>query len=149
MEQKALLWFEYAEVDLETAIMASKQYPPRLWSGIVCYHCQQAVEKYLKGYLIGIGEKPQKTHDLQLLRGMCERRNPYFGHPDLLNVCEYLTQFGVPARYPDEIEILDTDIPRALKAAKTVEQFEPIQKAFAELREVVEAEETDEDDLEP
>ena len=33
----------------------------------VCFHCQQAVEKLLKGYLACLGQSPPVTHDLLLL----------------------------------------------------------------------------------
>lgn len=151
MDKAALLWFEYAGVDWENARWSSKQHPQRLWGGNICFHCQQSAEKYLKGYLVGIGEQNiPRTHDLQVLRKICAKHNSFFAHPDLDRACDILSPYGVPARYPNEIEILDSDVSRALRAAKVVEQFEPIRKAFEELREAVEeAEESEgEDDLE-
>jgi len=34
---------------------------------IICYHCQQSGEKYLKGYLVLKDVEPPKTHDLRVL----------------------------------------------------------------------------------
>ena len=33
------------------------------WS-VICFHCQQAAEKYLKAFLVQRGLKPERTHDL-------------------------------------------------------------------------------------
>ena len=38
---------------------------------IVCYHCQQCVEKYLKVYLIAQGSTPLRSHDLEDLLNLC------------------------------------------------------------------------------
>ena len=37
----------------------------------IAFHCQQAVEKVLKGALALHGVAPPKTHDLGLLRDLC------------------------------------------------------------------------------
>jgi HEPN domain-containing protein len=39
---------------------------------IICFHCQQAVEKYLKGFLILYDVESERTHDLNLLCGLCK-----------------------------------------------------------------------------
>jgi len=38
---------------------------------IICYHCQQSVEKYLKVYIDLNGDKVIRTHDLKLLNKRC------------------------------------------------------------------------------
>lgn len=42
-------WFAIAEKDLKSAKILFEH---DVDYGIVCFHCQQAIEKYLKGYLI-------------------------------------------------------------------------------------------------
>ena len=37
----------------------------------VCFHCQQAVEKYLKAFLISIGIDIIKTHNIEFLLSEC------------------------------------------------------------------------------
>ena len=55
-------WFRFADMDLDTAEVLQSIRPNHF--EIICFHCQQAVEKYLKGYLIFSGvEKPPKIHD--------------------------------------------------------------------------------------
>ena len=54
-------WFEYAANDLRAAAhMFENMHPKPL--EIVCYHCQQCVEKALKGYLINHLDKPMFKH---------------------------------------------------------------------------------------
>jgi HEPN domain-containing protein len=70
-------WFTFADMDLDSAEYLQGMQPQPL--EIICYHCQQSSEKYLKGYLIYIGViEPPKTHDLDDLCKMCkEARRRY------------------------------------------------------------------------
>jgi HEPN domain-containing protein len=73
----------------------------RTGSEIICFHCQQAAEKWLKGYRVymGIAEIP-KTHELNKLRDACADFDPRF--EEIAEECDFLMQFGVTPRYPDE-----------------------------------------------
>ncbi len=51
----AMEWFKFAEEDLSSAEFLLNKRPVPL--EIICYHCQQSSEKYLKGYIILNGEK--------------------------------------------------------------------------------------------
>ena len=56
-------WFEFADMDLASAEYLCGMRPQPL--EIICYHCQQSAEKYLKGYLIYKGVmEPPKIHNL-------------------------------------------------------------------------------------
>lgn len=57
-------WFEYAERDLESARILLTH---KGLEDVVATHIQQAVEKYLKGYLIYRGWELIKTHDIEHL----------------------------------------------------------------------------------
>ncbi|MBN2547258.1 MAG: HEPN domain-containing protein [Spirochaetes bacterium] len=65
----------------------------------VCFHAQQAIEKYMKGALIYFGKEISRTHDLiKLLNDLKD----YI--PDLAafaNDLENINVFGVEIRYPD------------------------------------------------
>ena len=90
---------------------------------IICYHCQQSAEKILKSFLVSNKIDPPKTHDLQLLRKMCEDINDKFQL--LYDVCKDLNPYGVQPRYPNEIEVLEIDAENALKSVqKMIEFFE-------------------------
>ncbi len=92
-------WIEKAEGDVRTARRESKVDHLPNWDA-VCFHAQQAVEKYLKGLLQQEGISFIKTHDLIIL---LEQLLPVF--PDLENLyddLEWLTVFAVEVRYPGE-----------------------------------------------
>jgi len=65
---------------------------------IICFHSQQAVEKYLKMYLVLKGQDPAKTHHIGILLEECTKVNPDFV---ALQDVEYLTDYAVSLRYPD------------------------------------------------
>ena len=58
-------WVGKAENDITAARLLLKGKP--LLSDEVCFHCQQAIEKYFKGLLAEQGMPIQKTHDLTIL----------------------------------------------------------------------------------
>jgi len=62
-------WLELADADrnaVETCISAGSSL-----RGIAAFHCQQAVEKLLKGFLTLAGKRSRKTHSLAQLEGEC------------------------------------------------------------------------------
>ena len=64
---------------------------------IVCYHCQQAVEKYLKGLLVLREVSFPKTHDLRILLELAGKHSALRIHPaEVLPLNRYL----VEGRYP-------------------------------------------------
>ncbi len=65
----------------------------------VCFHCQQAVEKYLKAYLISNGKEIKKTHNIEFLLSECEDFDSEFAEIDPKNVSD----FGVEIRYPGDL----------------------------------------------
>jgi len=58
-------WVNIADRDLIAAEQGLKVYP--ILSEIVCFHCQQAAEKYLKAYLVKHQVEFQKTHSIMSL----------------------------------------------------------------------------------
>jgi HEPN domain-containing protein len=62
-------WIEIADNDFDSAILLNEAV--RKHHEIICYHCSQAVEKYLKGYLVSMNIVPKKTHDLRFLNSLC------------------------------------------------------------------------------
>jgi HEPN domain-containing protein len=47
--ETTLEWFSFADADLDSALILNNAY--RKHDAIICYHCEQAVEKYLKAFL--------------------------------------------------------------------------------------------------
>jgi hypothetical protein len=73
-------WFRKADSDYDTARhMLLEYYPMQI--EIICFHCQQAVEKWLKGYLIySVVDEPPKIHELNRLCDMCHGYSAKFSN---------------------------------------------------------------------
>jgi HEPN domain-containing protein len=71
------------------------------WS-VVCFHAQQAAEKYLKALLVSRGVRVERTHDLEYLLDACLPLSPALGA--VLPDCQTLSAYAVDARYPDVME---------------------------------------------
>jgi len=113
-------WFRFANMDLETAEYIQGKRPQPL--EIICYHCQQSAEKYLKGYLVYKKIEPPKTHDLVDLNDMCADIDKQFNN--INKACGALTRYGVQPRYPNELGITENDMRKALEYAKQIRDFE-------------------------
>jgi Uncharacterized conserved protein related to C-terminal domain of eukaryotic chaperone, SACSIN len=62
------------------------------------YHCQQTVEKALKGYLVYCDQPFDKTHDLEILTRQAVSRNA--GFAEWLETALELTPYATLYRYP-------------------------------------------------
>ena len=88
---------------------------------ILCFHCQQAVEKYLKTYLISKLIKAPKTHDIAILLEICKKIDTEFA---VLSDVSYLSEYAVELRYPDDFYIPDKgELEKAYKKAVMVKEF--------------------------
>ena len=67
-----LPWVQRAENDITTARYLSENIHPGPIE-IICFHCQQAAEKYLKAFLVWNDQEPSKTHDLIELAKLCTK----------------------------------------------------------------------------
>jgi HEPN domain-containing protein len=66
----------------------------------LCFHCQQAAEKYLKALLQELGLTVPRTH---MLRDLVDLIVPHHGELNSLRRgAKFLTRFAVEARYPGE-----------------------------------------------
>ncbi len=63
-KEQAGAWFERGAHDIETAQLLLDN---QGYTDIIAFHIHQAVEKYLKGYLVYSGRKHHDTHELKLL----------------------------------------------------------------------------------
>jgi len=112
-------WLRYAEDDLESAEILIRQHRKSL--NIICYHCQQAAEKYLKGFLVSQDISFEKTHDLLKILRACQEVDPCFSH--IAKDCIQLNPYSVFTRYPSEIELIDLDAFSALECARNIKEF--------------------------
>jgi HEPN domain-containing protein len=100
---------------------------------IICYHCQQSVEKSLKAFLCANDIKIEKIHETGTLCQNCIDLDSDFS--DYLERCDALAAYATHTRYPVRIEIANTDADRALLVAKAVYDFvkQKIDSMFEEL----------------
>lgn len=88
---------------------------------IICYHCQQSAEKYLKGYIALKGGKLINTHDLTLLNRMCIEYDSEF--QDIEDDTIELVDYGVQVRYPFNLEIEEYNMKKAIESAVKIKEF--------------------------
>lgn len=118
-------WLAVAEIDRQTVAPCMAADPPLRASA--AFHCQQAVEKLLKGFLVLAAKRFRKTHSLAQLGAAAQPPDsrpcgPFRGFPDiaeLVAVAENWTAWAVAYRYPlaevaHEPEPDDDELQRAL-----------------------------------
>jgi len=67
----------------------------------ICFHCQQAVEKLFKTYLVSKNVEFEKIHDLELLLKLYSKQDEEFKNLNIGN----LTDYSAEVRYPDDFYI--------------------------------------------
>ena len=113
-------WVNIVDRDLMAAEQGLKVYP--VLSEIVCFHCQQSAEKYLKAYLVKHQVEFQKTHNIMSLINLCSTVDSVF--KDKLLYADLLTDYAVEIRYPDEwYEPTIEETKEAYRVACEVKQF--------------------------
>ncbi|MDR1171947.1 MAG: HEPN domain-containing protein [Bacteroidales bacterium] len=121
-------WIILADMDLRTAEhIAATMIPLPL--EIICFHCQQAVEKYLKGFLELHNEIPPHIHDLVELQKRCEQYNAEF--VKLQESSQALAAYSVRPRYDLGLDLQESDMRSSLRHMQSVKTF--IQAAAPEL----------------
>lgn len=116
-------WIEKAEQDLAAAsIILNSEYSEKPVA-TVCFHSQQAAEKYLKAYLVFLDVVFPRTHNIGQL---IELGLSHDGNLASLGEADTLSPYGVDIRYPDDFSIPTEDEARdalstALKIKKYVE----------------------------
>jgi len=122
MDKQAELqqWKEIADSDLNLAVFSAQNMRPVPYA-IICFHCQQAVEKYLKWFLVLHDVEPPRIHDLEELEKLCEAIQPEFS--TIYEKCTVLSGYAVQTRYPNEIRVEKQDMDKALEYAKEIREF--------------------------
>jgi HEPN domain-containing protein len=94
--QQALEWLVRGDHDIETAELL---YEGRGYADAIAYHIQQAIERYLKGYLVSKGQRPPRVHELDTLLTLVSRFQPDL-HEPFIELCEKATRYYIEDRYP-------------------------------------------------
>ena len=108
-------WIEKADHDLGTAILTHRYIPK--YRDTIAFHCQQAVEKYLKSYIFKLGIKIKRTHDLVFLLERIDEKEKIeqIWFEKVLELQDY----AIEIRYPDQIiELTEEDINEAINIAR-------------------------------
>lgn len=88
-------WFDKAEEDILYARAGIKE---TTFYGLACFHCQQAVEKYLKGYLLFMGKNVHKIHLIRSLIYECVKIDKDLDK--FKDYCNTLDTYYISPRYP-------------------------------------------------
>ena len=82
------------------------------------FHIQQAIEKYLKGYLLSKGWKLRRIHELDEL--LDDAAVCHAGLEEFRSLCELATEFYIEEKYPLLVasELNKDELEKALKQAR-------------------------------
>jgi HEPN domain-containing protein len=110
-------WLLKSWHDLSAARLLAKADPPILDGAI--YHCQQAAEKAVKGFLLFNDQFPDKTQNVLRLVEVAITWNPSFSAS--LDAADRLTPYATLYRYPRRLPLLDLDqVEQALDDAEAI-----------------------------
>jgi|GEM_PF-97042 len=113
-------WLIKARNDLKTAENESKLSSEDMVTDAICFHSQQAVEKYLKAYLISKEIDFDKSHKLEYLLEICIEEDNDFSQVDIGD----LSFYAVEVRYPDDFYIpTEKEARESLEIAQQVKAF--------------------------
>ena len=113
-------WMHKAEHDLGMAQLALENRPE--YADAICFHCQQATEKYLKSYLVFLGIRFERKHDLDYLLDLIADKAPV--GDAWYELAERLDGYAVEVRYPDDWqEIPPEEVKAAYQTALTIKSM--------------------------
>jgi len=115
-------WLIKAINDYKSAQKLLAQPEEDIITDTVCFHCQQAVEKMLKAFLINHDIEFGRTHSIEYLIKLCSTVDKDFER--LYKITEGLTEYAVDVRYPEEFYIPSIEEAKeAFFAATKVKEF--------------------------
>ncbi len=120
-EDIVLRWIQKAENDIKAVeyLLTMEGTPV----DILSFHCQQAVEKYLKAYLTWADLRVKKTHDLAAILNLCIENDEEFEKLDMDKISQ-LTIYAIEIRYPEEhIEISIDEVEELYSIVRNVREF--------------------------
>jgi HEPN domain-containing protein len=109
-------WVQLANDDFDSAVLLNGAV--RKHNEIICYHCAQSVEKYLKAYLTSQDILPEKTHNLTFLNKLCIKKDNEF--QNIATLCNTLNRFANDICYPHKYEVTENDVNFSIGAVETI-----------------------------
>ncbi len=96
--KESLSWIRKAEEDANLVLKLLMDEDAAEFTSSIGFHCQQAIEKYLKAFLVYNHKEFKRTHDLNFLRDICAELDEEFKDLEFGELIE----FAVDYRYPDD-----------------------------------------------
>ena len=123
-----------ADEDLDSAKFLTNKHPKPL--EIISYHCAQAVEKYLKGFLEYNDIVPEKTHNLLKLLDRCIEIDESL--KEIMKECELINKFTSQIRYINRKEVSEVETEYVLKFTEKIKNH----NVFLMIRDIIKKGET-------
>ena len=125
-EEEYKAWLAFARTDFESAkyLMGAPFHPRPL--NVICYNCQQAAEKAVKALIVYFGSQGgmPKVHDISFLlnqiKNVVKETKNIEIEPELLMTANFLSKYGVAPRYPNEIEVDEAQVKKALADSEKI-----------------------------
>ena len=115
-----LSWLVKAQRDLDSADRLAAGDKPLLDTAI--YHCQQAAEKAVKGFLLFRDQRFEKTHDIRVLVELAQQHEPGFALWQ--DAAARLNPYSTGFRYPGDSVAPDAEeFQQAMRAAQDLVSY--------------------------
>lgn len=103
--EQVIKLIQKADIDLKTIenLLKHEDSPPEA----ICFHAQQAVEKYLKAYLSCLNIRYNPSHDLDYLIDLISELDKEF--EKYYDLAEELTPYAVGIRYETDLGSYDDE----------------------------------------
>ncbi|NIR50200.1 HEPN domain-containing protein [candidate division KSB1 bacterium] len=88
-------WLQKADEDYKFAVDV---FDHTAFYAPLCFHFQQAAEKYLKAFIVANDLRFRPIHDLMELLAICRKKQPKIAVLD--ESCSFLNPFYIESRYP-------------------------------------------------
>jgi len=122
IDEEVKRWLIKAINDYKSAQKLLSQPEEEIITDTACFHCQQAVEKMLKAFLLNYNIEFGKTHSIEYLIKLCSKIDKEF--EKLYEIIEGLTEYAIDVRYPDEFYIPSIEEAKeAFDTATKVKEF--------------------------
>ena len=122
IDEEVKRWLIKAINDYKSAQKLLSQPEEEIITDTACFHCQQAVEKMLKAFLLNYNIEFGKTHSIEYLIKLCSKIDKEF--EKLYEIIEGLTEYAIDVRYPDKFYIPSIEEAKeAFDTATKVKEF--------------------------
>lgn len=113
-------WIDKSERDIKSAKILKEH---DCGNDVVAFHCQQAIEKILKAYLIVKGEGIVSGHSLLYLCKLAQGHDA--NYKKYLKDCGFANQYYIETRYPADSPLIvsDYEAEECIKIAEEIYRY--------------------------